>query len=114
MREIFFGLMDGDDRFMSTPAPSVILTSVNDFNLSVQFRAWLIDEHQFGARRAELREKVYLALRSNEIAMPPSFPSTMRSGSFGSTQMAWKSTCTACAMLRIVRPPSSEKRSDEK
>jgi hypothetical protein len=39
--------------------------------------------------------------------MPPSLPTTSRSGSTGSIHIAWWSTCSPTVALRAVRPPSS-------
>ncbi len=50
--------------------PQMVLTAVNDYNLAVQFRAWLDDEKQHVARRFEFRERLFVRLRDEGIEMP--------------------------------------------
>jgi small conductance mechanosensitive channel len=56
--------------YMAEPAPEVVVTSLNDYNLALQLRAWIHDEKQHIARRGALREQVFEALRTAGVDMP--------------------------------------------
>ncbi|MCA9670080.1 MAG: mechanosensitive ion channel family protein [Myxococcales bacterium] len=70
VRGIFLALVKGDERYLADPAPDVVLVSVNDFNLTMEFRVWLVDEKQHIAERFELRERLFEALRSAGVDLP--------------------------------------------
>jgi small conductance mechanosensitive channel len=70
IRALFLELVGDDDRFLADPKPSMVVTSINDFNVAVQFRAWLIDEKTHVAVRFELRERIFETMRSAGVDMP--------------------------------------------
>jgi small conductance mechanosensitive channel len=69
-REILCGLVDGDPEYLNEPAPRVIVTALNDYNIALELQAWLKDERQHVEKRSELREKVFEALNKAGIDMP--------------------------------------------
>ncbi len=68
-RTLLATVTDNPD-FMADPAPVVIVTALNDYNVAVQLRAWLDDERKHVAARANLRETCFEALRSAGVDMP--------------------------------------------
>ena len=70
VREMLLDLVLPDDRFLKEPAPSVVVTALNDYNVAVQLRAWLDDEAQHVAVRFELRERVFETLRAAGVDLP--------------------------------------------
>ncbi len=69
-RQILLGLIVGDSEYLNEPAPRVIVTALNDYNIALELQAWLKDERQHVERRAELREKVFNALDKAGVEMP--------------------------------------------
>ncbi len=69
-RQVALSICEGDARLMSDPAPGVVVTALNDYNVAMQFRVWLGDERSHVPVRYELREKLFLALRKADIEMP--------------------------------------------
>ncbi len=70
VRAIFDALIEGDERFMDTPRPNVVLKNVGDFNITAQFRVWIHDETRHVPIRFELRERIYGALLEAGVDMP--------------------------------------------
>ena len=68
-RQLVGAVEAADERFRPDSA-ALVLTAINDYNVAMQFRVWLIDERQHIAVRFELREKLFEALRSADVAMP--------------------------------------------
>ena len=69
-RKVLLGLVENDERFLSEPAPEVVVVALNDYNTALQLRAWLDDERDHVARRLELRERAFSSLQSAGIDMP--------------------------------------------
>jgi len=69
-RQILLGLVNGDPEFLKDPAPRVIVTALNDYNIEIELQAWLKDERQHVEKRSELREKVFDALTNAKVNMP--------------------------------------------
>ena len=69
-RQILIGLVEGDPEYLEEPAPRVIVTGLNDYNIALELQAWLDDERQHVEKRSELREKIFKALNSAGIEMP--------------------------------------------
>jgi small conductance mechanosensitive channel len=69
-RGILVALVDGDPEYLNDPAPRVIVTALNDYNVALELQAWLKNERQHVEKRSELREKVFEALTSAGIEMP--------------------------------------------
>jgi small conductance mechanosensitive channel len=70
VRQVFLDLVSGDARYLSTPAPVMVVTALNDYNNAVQFRVWLKDETRHVAERFDLRERLYNALVAANVNMP--------------------------------------------
>lgn len=69
-REISLGIVGKDDPRFKPDSATVVVTKLNDYNIAMQFRVWLLDEREHIKVRFELREKLFEALRSGHIAMP--------------------------------------------
>jgi small conductance mechanosensitive channel len=69
-RQILLGLLDGYPEYLKEPAPRVIVTALNDYNIALELQAWLKNERQHVEKRSELREKVFEALNRAGIDMP--------------------------------------------
>lgn len=69
-RRILLGLVDDTQEYMKEPAPRVIVTALNDYNITLELQAWLKDERKHVEKRFELREKVFAALTKAGIDMP--------------------------------------------
>lgn len=72
VREIFLEWIGEAEagRWMDTPRPAMVVTATNDYNVAVQFRAWLRDEGQHIVARFEMREQMYKRLLAAGIDMP--------------------------------------------
>ena len=70
VRGIALGVCDHNDQLMSEPPPEVVVTALNDYNVAMQLRVWLDDEHKHVLARHSLREKLFEALRSGGVEMP--------------------------------------------
>jgi len=62
--------VDGDPEYLKEPAPRVIVTALNDYNIEIELQAWLKDERQHVEKRSELREKAFNALNRAGVNMP--------------------------------------------
>jgi small conductance mechanosensitive channel len=69
-RTILLSLVQNDLDFMAEPLPIVVVTGLNDYNVTLELRAWLTDERQHVLKRLELREKVFKALTTAGVEMP--------------------------------------------
>lgn len=69
-RRLLLALVDGDARFLNAPAPAVVVTALNDYNVELELRTWLADERQHVGARVELRERAFEALRGAGVVMP--------------------------------------------
>lgn len=70
IRELLLALVEGDERFLDEPAPDVVVTQLNDYNVAMDFRVWLEDERQHVPVRFEMRERAFEALREAGVDMP--------------------------------------------
>ncbi len=70
VRELLLALVAGDDRYLATPAPAVVVTALNDYNVAVELRAWIHDERAHVPTRLELRERVFETLRGAGVELP--------------------------------------------
>lgn len=70
VRQTLLGLVRDDEAFMSMPAPSVVVTALNDYNVQVQLQAWAHEERDHVNLREVLREHVFEALRGAGVDMP--------------------------------------------
>jgi small conductance mechanosensitive channel len=69
-RRLFLDLVEGDARYCDDPAPTMVVTAINDYNVEVEFRVWLDDEKTHVAERFELRERIFEAMRTAGVEMP--------------------------------------------
>ncbi|MCB9745056.1 MAG: mechanosensitive ion channel family protein [Alphaproteobacteria bacterium] len=70
VRALLVALLDGDPRYKTDPKPMVGVTALNDYNVEIELRAWLVDEKTHVAARMELRERAFEALRAAGVDMP--------------------------------------------
>ena len=69
-RDILLALVADQEAFMATPPPTVVVTQLNDYNVALELRVWILNEREHIARRFALREAVFKALTSAGIDMP--------------------------------------------
>lgn len=69
-RDTLLNLVRARDDFLEEPAPRVVVTRLNDYNVVLELQAWLDDERQHIAQRYQLREQMFEALRRAGIEMP--------------------------------------------
>lgn len=69
-RRVLLDLVEGDERFLDDPAPDVVVTALNDYNVALRLRAWLRDERNHIPERFELRERAFVALTEAGVNMP--------------------------------------------
>ncbi|MGD2216519.1 MAG: mechanosensitive ion channel family protein [Gemmatimonadales bacterium] len=69
-REILLGLVRDDPDYMNDPEPKVVVTSLNDYNVELELRAWAHDERSHIDLRVGLREAAFKALTEAGIDMP--------------------------------------------
>jgi small conductance mechanosensitive channel len=69
-RKLLLGVVDGDHDYLKEPAPRVIVTALNDYNIALELQAWLKDERQHVEERSELRERVFETLNKAGVDMP--------------------------------------------
>ena len=55
---------------MAEPLPRVVVTQLNDYNVTLELQAWLDNERDHVKKKFELREKVFKALTIAGIEMP--------------------------------------------
>lgn len=70
VRRLLLGIIGDDRRFMADPPPEVVVAALNDFNVALQLRVWIVDERDNVVLRFELREQVFETLRSAGVDMP--------------------------------------------
>lgn len=70
LRDLFAEVLADRTEYLPSPAPEVVLVQVGDYNLTVEFRAWLRDEKTHLVARPALREAIYTRLRAAEVDMP--------------------------------------------
>jgi small conductance mechanosensitive channel len=70
VREIALTLCRQDRDLLTDPAPEVVVTDLNDYNVGMQLRVWLENEKQHVTARHAIREELYEALRSHKVEMP--------------------------------------------
>lgn len=70
IRQLALDCCREDGQFMTEPAPVVVVTALNDYNVAMELRVWLDDEKQHVAARHGLRERLFEALRAASVDMP--------------------------------------------
>ena len=69
-REILLTLVRESNAFLQNPAPRVVVSELQDYNVVLQLQVWLDNEREHISRRFELRENVFNELRKAGIEMP--------------------------------------------
>jgi small conductance mechanosensitive channel len=69
-RQVLLPLVEDDDRVLSTPSPSVVVTSMGDSSVDMVLRFYITDPSQELPVRWEYTEKVREALREADIEIP--------------------------------------------
>lgn len=70
VRRILLDLVKDDDRYMTSPAPRVLVTALNDYNVAMELQVWIENERKHVPMRSDLREEAYLTLIDAGIDMP--------------------------------------------
>ncbi len=70
VRRVILSLLEGDARFMTEPAPVVVVKQLNDYNVLMELRAWIHDERRHVELRCALREEIFRALTQAGVDMP--------------------------------------------
>ena len=70
VRQLMLALVKEDPAFMKEPAPRVVVTALNDYNIAVELQVWLDDERRHVEKRFELRENVFNTLTRAGVEMP--------------------------------------------
>jgi small conductance mechanosensitive channel len=70
VRRLLLKTAEDDDAYLSDPAPRVVVTHLNDYNVALELQAWLRNERMHVEERSELRENVFDALNRAGIDMP--------------------------------------------
>ena len=70
VRALMLSTVKGDERFMTEPQPVVHVKSLNDYNVLVTLKAWILDERAHIELRSHLRQRVKETLDSAGVEMP--------------------------------------------
>ncbi len=69
-RALLLALVRGEETWLQDPAPVVVVTEINDYNVKVELRAWIRDERRHVELRAALREQIFETFRREGVDMP--------------------------------------------
>ena len=69
-RATLLALVRDDPAFMTEPEPVVVVKTLNDYNVELEFRAWVEDERRHIELRTALREAMFKALTKAGVDMP--------------------------------------------
>lgn len=70
VRELLLNLVRDQPEYLSDPAPRVVVTALNDYNLALELQAWIINEREHVELRFALRERIFETLRDAGVDMP--------------------------------------------
>lgn len=70
VRKILIALVDGNPDYSTEPAPRVVITALNDYNVAIALQAWIQDEREHIRLRFDLRERAFKALTDAGVDMP--------------------------------------------
>ncbi len=70
VRQVALSVCGAGTGYMTEPAPAVVVTALNDYNVAMQLSVWLDDETTHIAARFALRERLFEALRAASVDMP--------------------------------------------
>ena len=69
-REVVLGTVEGDDRLEETPAPDVVVTTLNNSSVDMLLRVHVRDASLSAPLRFEYTEKIRKALGTADIEIP--------------------------------------------
>lgn len=70
VRELLLGILKDKPEYMSEPAPRVVVTALNDYNLALELQVWIVNEREHVELRFALRERIFETLREAGVDMP--------------------------------------------
>ena len=70
VRSTALSICRDDNRLLADPAPAVVVTALNDYNVELELRTWINDERSHMSARFDLREKLFETLRTAGVDMP--------------------------------------------
>jgi small conductance mechanosensitive channel len=70
VRQLLLDVIRGDEEFLETPPPRVVVTALNDYNVAMELQVWLKNERRHVEVRSMLREKIFHALNAAKVDMP--------------------------------------------
>ena len=70
VRRIMLDILRDNPDYLDEPAPRVVVTQLNDYNVAVELQVWIRDERKHVEKKFELREKVFNALNAEQVEMP--------------------------------------------
>ena len=70
VRQVLLDLVRDNSAYLIEPAPRVVVTQLNYYNVAIEFQVWIKNEREHVERRFELREQAYNALNQAGIEMP--------------------------------------------
>ena len=70
VRQVLIDLVRDRSVYLAEPAPRVVVTQLNDYNVAIELQVWIKNEREHVERRFELREQAYNALNQAGIEMP--------------------------------------------
>lgn len=70
VRQILVDVIANDPDYLPHPAPRVVVTQLNDYNVAVELQAWIKNERDHVELRFTLRENVFNALTAAGVEMP--------------------------------------------
>lgn len=70
VRGLLLGLVHESKEFMTEPAPRVVVTALNDYNLALELQVWIFNEREHVELRFALRERIFETLREAGVDMP--------------------------------------------
>lgn len=69
-RRVLLDLVEKDADYLDDPAPRVVITQLNDYNVELELHAWLRDERKHVTKRFDLREDIFDAFNAAGVEMP--------------------------------------------
>jgi small conductance mechanosensitive channel len=70
VRQIMLQQIADNPAYLNDPAPRVVVTELNDYNVTVELQVWLKNEREHVEARSTLRENVFDALTAADVDMP--------------------------------------------
>ncbi len=70
VRRILLSLVQDDPDYLSEPLPRVVVTQLNDYNVTMELQTWLNNERDHVKKRLALLESAFKALTAAGVEMP--------------------------------------------